>query len=52
MTGGPPKPRPASKSEIREIKKLIGTNSIATVAKILQIPHHEIKRIVTKLKLI
>ena len=52
MTRGPAKPRPASKSDIAQIKNLFDTNSIHTIAKQLNLPYNEVKRIVTKLKLI
>jgi len=52
MTGGPPKQRPASKSDIAQIKKLIDTNNIQTISKQLHIPYKEVKRIATELKLI
>ena len=46
------KARPASKSDIAQIKKLIDTNSMQTIAKQLNLPHKEVKKIVAKLKLI
>ena len=46
------KPRPASKSDIAQIKKLIDTNSFAVISKKLQIPYKEVQRIITELKLI
>jgi len=52
MTRGPPKPRSASKSDIAQIKNLIDTNSMSDIAKLLHLPHEEVKRIATKLKLI
>jgi len=52
MTRGPPKPRLASKSDIAQIKKLIDTNNMQTIAKLLHLPYKEVKRIATELKLI
>ncbi len=52
MTRGPPLSRLASKSDIAQIKKLIDTNNIQTIAKQLNLPYKEVKRIVAKLKLI
>jgi len=52
MTGGPPKPRPASKSDIAQIKKLIDTTNIQTISRQLHIPYKEVMRIATELKLI
>jgi len=48
MTRGPPLPRTASKSDIAQIKKLIDTNNMQTIA----IRYKEVLRIVTELKLI
>jgi len=52
MTKGPPKPRTASKSDIAQIKKLIDTNNMQTIAKLLHLRYKEVLRIVTELKLI
>ena len=52
MTRGPPLSRLASKSDIAQIKKLIDTNNIQTIARQLHIPYNEVKRIATELKLI
>ncbi len=52
MTREPPKPRPASKSDIAQIKKLIDTTNIQTISRQLHIPYKEVKRIETELKLI
>ena len=52
MTRGPPLPRTASKSDIAQIKKLIDTNNMQTIAKLLHLQYKEVLRIVTELKLI
>ncbi len=52
MTRGPPLPRTASKSDIVQIKKLIDTNNMQTIAKLLHLRYKEVLRIVTELKLI
>ena len=52
MTRGPPLPRTASKSDIAQIKKLIDTNNMQTIAKLLHLLYKEVLRIVTELKLI
>jgi len=49
MTRGPPT---ASKSDIEQIKKLIDTNNMQTIAKLLNLQYKEVLRIVYKLKLI
>jgi len=46
------KPFKVSKKDIAQIKKLIDTTNIQTIAKQLHIPYKEVMRIVTKLKLI
>ena len=45
-------PRPASKSDIQQIKKLIDTTNIQIIARQLHLPYKEVMRIVTELKLI
>ena len=52
MTREPPKPRPTSKSDIQQIKKLIDTTNIQTISRQLHLPYKEVMRIVTELKLI
>jgi len=52
MTREPPLPRTASKSDIAQIKKLIDTNNMQTIANLLNLQYKEVLRIVTELKLI
>jgi len=51
-TGPRTEPFVVSKKDIAQIKKLIDTNNMQTIANQIHIPYKEVLRIVTELKLI